>query len=98
MRGVTLPELAAICATVHGHVQGVYFRAFTQQQAVRLGLKGRVRNRYPQGTVEVEAEGTRDQLEAFIRHLQEGPITARVSRVDVRWVSYQGIYPDFNID
>ena len=92
-----MPEPAAIQATVHGHVQGVYFRAFTQQQAVRLGLKGQVRNRYPQGTVEVEAEGDHDQLEALIERLREGPPAARVSRVDIRWVTYQGVFPDFSI-
>jgi len=46
---------------VHGKVQGVYFRKFTQQQAVMLGLCGWVKNT-DQGTVIGEAEGRIDKL------------------------------------
>ena len=41
---------------VTGKVQGVFFRAFTRDEAVRLGLSGWVRNR-PNGSVEAIVEG-----------------------------------------
>lgn len=93
-----MPELAAVQAVVHGHVQGVYFRVFTRDEAIRLGLTGSVRNRYPFGTVEVTAEGAKARLEELINKLREGPAGARVNRVDVRWSDYQGIYAGFSID
>jgi acylphosphatase len=62
-------------------VQGVFFRAGTQQTAQRLGLTGWVRN-LPDGRVELVAcgeEATLAQLEAW---LQQGPPQARVERVE----------------
>ena len=44
-------------AIVRGRVQGVGFRYWVLEQARAQGLKGWVRN-CPDGTVEVEAEGT----------------------------------------
>ncbi|MFW6151182.1 MAG: acylphosphatase, partial [Chloroflexota bacterium] len=43
-------------ATVHGRVQGVFFRDFVRTTATKLGLSGYVRN-LPTGDVEVRAEG-----------------------------------------
>ncbi|HAB05117.1 MAG TPA: acylphosphatase, partial [Alcanivorax sp.] len=43
-------------AVVSGRVQGVYYRASTQQQARRLAVAGWVRNR-PDGSVEAWLEG-----------------------------------------
>ncbi|MGD0834181.1 MAG: acylphosphatase [Candidatus Dormibacteria bacterium] len=69
-------------ATVRGRVQMVGFRAFVLEKAEDLGLAGTVANR-PDGSVECVAEGPRDLVEELIRHLQEGPLSARVERVDV---------------
>ena len=43
--------------TVHGRVQGVFFRDSTRRQAERLGVSGHAINR-PDGTVEVLAAGS----------------------------------------
>lgn len=67
---------------VHGLVQGVFFRAWTRQQARILGVTGMVRNRRD-GSVEVEAFGDADAVEALIAKCREGPTHARVERVDV---------------
>lgn len=81
---------------VRGRVQGVYFRASTQREAKRLGLTGWVKNRND-GAVEVLAEGEEDGLKDLIAWANRGPSAARVERVDVRWRSFSGDYPDFRI-
>jgi acylphosphatase len=81
---------------VRGRVQGVYFRASTQREAKRLGLTGWVKNRND-GAVEVLAEGEEDGLKDLIAWANRGPSAARVERVDVRWRSFSGDFPDFRI-
>lgn len=65
---------------VFGRVQGVGFRFFTLQQAEKLGLKGTVSNRID-GSVEVIAQGTEDQISLMRAWLLDGPKTATVERV-----------------
>lgn len=71
-------------AIVRGDVQGVGFRYFVQRKAQQLGLRGWVRNN-DDGTVELVAEGSREELEQLKRALEEGPRLARVDRVDTLW-------------
>jgi acylphosphatase len=66
---------------VRGRVQGVGFRWFVEREADILGIAGWVRNR-TDGTVEVLAMGTRDQLSGLRSRLREGPRAARVDDVD----------------
>ncbi len=91
-----MSNLSSVQATVYGRVQGVYFRAFVSRRARELGLTGYVRNA-PDRTVEVHAEGEREQLEELIDHLRVGPSYARVDRVDADWSEYTGSYADFSI-
>ena len=67
---------------ISGRVQGVGFRWFTYEAAVREGLHGWVRN-LPDGRVEVRAEGDAESVERFEGRLRHGPPGARVDRVDV---------------
>ena len=69
---------------IRGRVQGVGFRWFAQREARALGLTGVVRN-LADGAVEVEAEGDRARLERLVEALREGPRSARVTSVEVRW-------------
>lgn len=66
---------------VRGRVQGVGFRWFVEREAHILGVTGWVRNR-SDGTVEVLAVGTRDQLSGLRSRLREGPRAARVDDVE----------------
>ena len=77
-------EWVRVHAVVTGKVQGVGFRAFTEYQATQKGLNGWVRNR-PDGTVEVEAEGPRGVLRAFVEVLKQGPRQSRVTQIIVDW-------------
>ena len=70
---------------VHGHVQGVFFRAWTKEQAEQLGIHGWVRN-CPDGSVEAHLEGEEDEVRQLIERLGEGPPSAEVSKVDVEEV------------
>lgn len=67
--------------TVHGRVQGVFFRDSTRREAERLGLCGHAVNR-PDGTVEVLAAGSADALAELERWLHRGPPMSRVTRVE----------------
>lgn len=66
---------------VRGRVQGVGFRWFVEREAATLGIAGWVRNR-ADGSVEVLAQGTREQLFSLRSRLQQGPRAARVDDVE----------------
>lgn len=79
-----------VTAWVHGRVQGVGFRYWTQDRAEALGLAGSATNQLD-GTVEVIAEGPRPACEQLIEALR-GPMTpGRVQRVVERWGSAHGV-------
>jgi len=65
---------------IQGKVQGVFYRASTQDKAKELGLNGWVRNE-PDGSVYAEAEGERDKLDQFIDWCKQGPARANVENV-----------------
>lgn len=83
-------------ATIHGVVQGVFFRYSTRVRAMQLGLVGTVRNR-PDGTVEIVAEGPRDKLDNLLEWLHHGPDHAVVERVDSKWSASTGSFGIFSI-
>ena len=92
-----MPEKrVAFHATVWGRVQGVFFRDFVQEQANRLNLSGYVHN-WPDGSVEVWAEGERDKLEELVNYLKIGPPAAMVDRVNFEWLEYKGSYSGFSV-
>jgi len=66
---------------VRGRVQGVGFRWFVEREAHILQITGCVRNN-PDGSVEVLAVGTPQQLAGLRARLQEGPRAARVDNVN----------------
>ncbi len=66
--------------SVTGRVQGVWFRAATQRQALDLGLTGYAVNR-SDGAVEVLACGEREAVDQLHGWLWQGPPAARVGDV-----------------
>ena len=74
-------QLLAKTYRVRGRVQGVGFRWFVEREAQMLSIAGWVRNR-SDGTVEVLAQGTRDQLFSLRSKLQQGPRASRVDDVE----------------
>ena len=71
-------------AVVRGRVQGVGFRAETEETARALGLAGWVRN-MPDGAVEVDAEGPESALRELEQFLRRGPRMAHVTGADFFW-------------
>src|ERR1700740_837136 len=67
---------------VGGRGQGVGLRWVVEREAHILGVAGWVRNNHD-GSVEVLAQGTRDQLSGLRGRLREGPRAARVDAVEV---------------
>ena len=76
---------------VSGRVQGVYFRASTREQALRLHLSGHARN-LDDGRVEVLAFGAAQAIEALAQWLEDGPPAARVAAVER--FTHAGQFPD----
>ncbi|MGQ9511977.1 acylphosphatase [Thermodesulfitimonas sp.] len=81
---------------VRGKVQGVYFRGYTQQEAVAAGVTGWVRN-LPDGSVEAVFEGEREAVERLVAWCHKGSPAARVTEVKVTWEDWRGEFSDFTI-
>jgi len=92
-----MAELAYLIATVYGHVQGVYYRAFTSRVAKSLGLRGYVRNLPKGNAVEVHAEGEKEKLEELLRQLEIGPPESLVEKIEVSWSPFTGQFSNFEV-
>jgi len=83
-------------AIISGRVQGVGFRHFVAESAARLGVSGWVRNQ-PDGTVELEAEGSRAQLLQLIDACRRGPPSAGVRHLSEEWFEREPRYGSFGL-
>jgi acylphosphatase len=77
-----LPEPVTRQLIIHGKVQGVYYRASAQNEALKLKLHGWVRN-LAGGEVEALVSGPPDAVDAFIDWARQGPPAARVDRIEI---------------
>lgn len=75
---------------ISGRVQGVYYRATTQEKAGERGVDGWVRN-LDDGRVEAVFEGDRKSVEAMVEWCHTGSPRARVDDVEVEYVDPAGI-------
>ena len=66
-----------------GRVQGVSYRAYAADEAMRLGLRGWVRNRSG-GQVEALVEGDEETIQRFVDWCKKGSPASRVASVDVK--------------
>jgi acylphosphatase len=71
----------AVCARITGRVQGVWFRAWTMDNAGELGLSGWVRNRRD-GSVEALFAGEAKDVDEMLRRCHDGPPQAQVDAVE----------------
>ncbi len=80
-----------------GRVQGVGFRYAIYQKAIQHDVKGWVRNN-DDGTVEMEAEGTKKQLKTFVRSLDKWPNPfIKVTDKKITYLDEEKGYKDFSI-
>jgi len=75
-------------AHVKGKVQGVFFRASSQQQAIEYGLSGYARN-LADGEVEVLVCGEENDVNRMLEWLNHGPPQAKVEEVKTHKVAWQ---------
>ena len=76
---------------ITGKVQGVWYRAWTQEEARDLGLDGWVRNRRD-GSVEAVFAGGAETIDAMLKLCRSGPPLARVKNVEVEeWDEHPGL-------
>jgi acylphosphatase len=83
--------------TVYGEVQGVFFRSGAKSFASSLGITGWARNK-PDGTVEIVAEGSEENIKKLVAWCSEGPDGASVSRVDAKKEKYKGEFSFFSVE
>ena len=81
---------------IRGRVQGVGYRYFALRIALRLGVRGWVRN-LPDGDVEVHAEAAREILESFREELERGPSSSQVDDVTEELTAHTGRHSSFEI-
>ena len=81
---------------VRGRVQGVGFRWSAANEAIDMGITGIVKNRVD-GSVYIEAEGTREILDLFVEWCRKGPRMSRVDSVETEISSSTG-YEEFRIE
>lgn len=77
-----------------GKVQGVWFRASTQEQAKLLNITGWARN-LPDGRVEVLACGERENIAQLYKWLKHGPQLANVTKLTYEELPWQALQ-EFN--
>lgn len=92
---MTGPRPPARRVTVHGRVQGVFFRDSCRREALARDVAGWVENQ-PDGTVQAWFEGAPDAVEAMVRWCHQGPPRADVDGVDVETVEPHGLR-DFEV-
>ena len=92
----SLDEIVEMHAIVHGRVQGVFFRATTQDYAREFGVKGTVKN-LSDGTVEIYAQGKRETLDRLISRLKSDAGPGYVESCSVEFYKPITQYEDFSV-
>lgn len=84
--------MQSVRIVIHGKVQGVFFRKYAFEEAIKLGIDGFVMNA-PGGTVIIEAAGESESINEFVQWCHEGSPKAEVGKVEVTEIperDYQG--------
>ncbi len=82
---------------IFGRVQGVFYRKFVSQAAMKKQIRGYVKN-FPDGTVEVAAELIDDDLEDFLELLRKGSPLSRVEDISYELIDDADlVYDGFEI-
>lgn len=81
---------------VTGRVQGVFFRDYTQKQAILYSLTGWVRN-LPDGSVEALLCGEEEQVSHMLSWLRQGSPQSRVDSINIDDLHSTDIFLSFEI-
>jgi len=88
--------MARAHVSIHGKVQGVFFRAETQRAAEERSVTGWVRNR-PDGSVEAVFEGREKSVLSMVEWCKGGSPQAVVEDVTADWSDHRGEFDRFEI-
>lgn len=86
-----------LSVTVSGLVQGVFFRANAKEEADLRSLTGFARNN-SDGSVQIEAEGSQEQLEDYLGWCRRGTSPARVEKLEFVYSDDLKNFPNFTIE
>ena len=81
-------EQCCVHAFISGRVQGVWYRAFTKEQAIKAGVNGWAKN-LADGRVEVMLAGYHQDVEQVISTLYDGPALAKVTGIEKEILRYR---------
>ncbi len=97
-RAVLLPptKMKHLNIKIFGQVQGVGFRASAKKKAEELQITGFAGNE-PEGTVFIEIEGEKENLEKFLNWCKGGTIFARVDKIEFEYSLKLKNYSSFQI-
>lgn len=85
-----------VVINLSGFVQGVNMRAMVKMTAVNLNLTGYVKNK-DDGSVEIVAEGKKDNLEVLIRWLNEHNGPDKIEKLEDYWSEARNEFEGFTI-
>lgn len=89
-------EIVRAHLIISGRVQGVFYRKWTKDIAIKLDLSGWVRN-LSDGKVEAVFEGEKDKVDKMIKRCKKGPKIADVIDVEIKWEKYSGDSSNFKV-
>jgi acylphosphatase len=89
-----MSELTCARVLINGLVQGVGFRYFVTSRAVSYEVCGYVRN-LDTGGVEIEVEGTREEISKFLTEMRRGPRHGLVTDFQIEWKPFKKQYDHF---
>jgi acylphosphatase len=94
--GASPSRAAGLRLHIFGRVQGVGFRYWAYKQALRLQIRGWIRNE-ADGTVSCECYGTEDAVKDFTETLRKGPPYGRVDKIETSPASQTSARKGFEI-
>ena len=85
-----------VYCVVYGNVQGVFYRQYASDKARELGITGYAKN-MEDGTVEVVAQRSEENLRNYLGFVSAGPENAQVESINVSWGPAEEKFSQFDI-
>jgi acylphosphatase len=93
---VSKPDIKTFRILVSGRVQGVGFRYFAYDMAIKFKVKGYVQNTLD-NKVEIICQGQKNNLDMFILSVKKGPALSFISEFLLEEIADFSFYDFFNI-